>query len=72
MQTKEKPSPKRRQEDKQYYIVSSDLINWMRGVAFTKLTLQEIDSFSEELFTTPTRQQFLDLQKEKKPKIITN
>ena len=71
MQTKEKPSPKRRQEDKQYYIVSSDLINWMRGVAFTKLTLQEIDSFSEELFTTPTLQQFLDLQKEKKPKIIT-
>ena len=72
MQTKEKPSPKRRQEDKEYYIVSSDLINWMRGVAFTKLTLQEIDSFSEELFTTPTLQQFLDLQKEKKPKIITN
>ena len=72
MQTKEKPSPKRREEDKQYYIVSNDLMNWMRGVAFTKLTLQEVDGFTDELFNAPTLQQFLDLQKEKKPKIITN
>jgi len=72
MQTKEKPSPKRREEDKQYFIVSNDLMNWMRGVAFTKLTLQEVDGFTDELFNAPTLQQFLDLQKEKKPKIITN
>ena len=72
MQTKEKPSPKRREEDKEYYIVSSDLMNWMRGMAFTKLTLQVVDGFTDELFNTPTLQQFLDLQKEKKPKIITN
>ena len=72
MQTKDKPSPKRRQEDKEFYIVSSDLMNWVRGVAFTKLTLQEVDGFTDELFNTPTLQQFLDLQKEKKPKIITN
>ena len=42
MQTKEKPSPKKDEEDKEYYIVSSDLMNWMRGVAFTKLTMQEV------------------------------
>ncbi len=72
MQTKDKPSPKRRQEDKEFYIVSSDLMNWVRGVAFTKLTLQEVDGFTDELFNAPTLQQFLDLQKEKKPKIITN
>ena len=72
MQTKEKPSPKRREEDKEFYIVSSDLLNWMRGVAYTKLTLQESDGFTEELFNAPTFQQFVDLQKEKKPKIITN
>tara|TARA_R110002012_G_C11181087_1_gene557080 strand:- start:91 stop:234 length:144 start_codon:yes stop_codon:yes gene_type:complete len=47
-------------------------MNWMRGMAFTKLTLQEVDGFTDELFNTPTLQQFLDLQKEKKPKIITN
>ena len=70
MQTKEKPSPKRREEDKEYYIVSGDLVNWMRGVAFTKLTLQEVDGFTDELFNTPTFQQYLDLQKTK-PKIIT-
>jgi hypothetical protein len=72
MQTKEKPSPKKRQEDKEFYIVSSDLLNWMRGVAYTKLTLQESDGFTEELFNAPTFQQFVDLQKDKKPKIITN
>ena len=70
MQTKEKRSPKRREEDKQYYIVSNDLMNWMRGVAYTKLTLEEVNGFSEELFNAPTYQQFLDLQKDK-PKIIT-
>jgi hypothetical protein len=42
----------------------------MRGVAFTKLTLQEVDGVSDELFNTPTFQQYLDLQKNK-PKIIT-
>jgi len=70
MQIKEKPSEKN-SEDKQYYIVSDDLINWMRGVAYTKLTLEEINGFSEELFNAPTFQQYLDMQ-QKKPKIITN
>tara|TARA_R100001230_G_scaffold15586_1_gene6961 strand:- start:2424 stop:2564 length:141 start_codon:yes stop_codon:yes gene_type:complete len=45
-------------------------MNWMRGVAYTKLTLEEVNGFSEELFNAPTYQQFLDLQKDK-PKIIT-
>jgi len=70
MQIKEKPSEKN-SEDKQYYIVSDDLINWMRGVAYTKLTLEEVNGFSEELFNAPTFQQYLDMQ-QKKPKIITN
>ncbi len=70
MQTKEKPLEKN-SEDKQYYIVSDDLINWMRGVAYTKLTLEEVNGFSEELFNAPTFQQYLDMQ-QKKPKIITN
>tara|TARA_Y100001972_G_C7604411_1_gene302902 strand:+ start:38 stop:250 length:213 start_codon:yes stop_codon:yes gene_type:complete len=70
MQTKEKLSEKN-SEDKQYYIVSDDLINWMRGVAYTKLTLEEVNGFSEELFNAPTFQQYLDMQ-QKKPKIITN
>ena len=70
MQIKEKPSEKN-SEDKQYYIVSDDLINWMRGVAYTKLTLEEVNGFSEELFNAPTLQQYLDMQ-QKKPKIITN
>ena len=70
MQTKEKPSEKN-SEDKQYYIVSDDLINWMRGVAYTKLTLEEVNGFSEELFNAPSFQQYLDMQ-QKKPKIITN
>tara|TARA_R100000697_G_scaffold40334_2_gene52557 strand:- start:810 stop:1022 length:213 start_codon:yes stop_codon:yes gene_type:complete len=69
MQTKEKLSEKN-SEDKQYYIVSDDLINWMRGVAYTKLTLEEVNGFSEELFNAPTFQQYLDMQ-QKKPKIIT-
>ena len=70
MQTKEKPLEKN-SEDKQYYIVSDDLINWMRGVAYTKLTLEEVNGFSEELFNAPSFQQYLDMQ-QKKPKIITN
>ena len=71
MQTKEKPSPKKAEEDKEYYIVSSDLINWMRGVAFTKLTLQDVDGLTDELFNTPTMQQYLELKETQKPKIIT-
>tara|TARA_R100000657_G_C4668978_1_gene113182 strand:- start:804 stop:935 length:132 start_codon:yes stop_codon:yes gene_type:complete len=43
----------------------------MRGVAYTKLTLEEVNGFSEELFNAPTFQQYLDMQ-QKKPKIITN
>lgn len=70
MQIKEKHSESKSEEDKEYYIVSGDLVNWMRGVAFTKLTLQEVDGISEELFNTPTFQQYLELQKNK-PKIIT-
>jgi hypothetical protein len=70
MQTKKKPSQKRREEDKEFYIVSSDLMSWMRGVAYTKLTLEEVNGFSDELLNAPTYQQFLDLQKDK-PKIIT-
>ena len=71
MQIKEKPSKKNSEDKKEYYIVSDDLINWMRGVAYTKLTLEEINGFSEELFNAPTFQQYLDMQ-QKKPKIITN
>lgn len=71
MQTNEKPSPKKDEEDKEYFIVSSDLINWMRGVAFTKLTMQDVDGFTDELFNTPTMQQYLDLKETQRPKIIT-
>jgi hypothetical protein len=70
MQIKEKHSENKSEENKEYYIVSGNLVNWMRGVAFTKLTLQEVDGISEELFNTPTFQQYLELQKNK-PKIIT-
>ena len=70
MQTNEKHSENKSEEDKEYSIVSGDLVNWMRGVAFTKLTLQEVDGFTDELFNSPTLQQYLDLQKNK-PKIIT-
>jgi len=70
MQTKEKHSENKSEENKEYYIVSGDLLNWVRGVAFTKLTLQEVDGVSDELFNTPTFQQYLELQKNK-PKIIT-
>ena len=69
MQTNEKPLPK--EEDKEYFIVSSDLINWMRGVAFTKLTMQDVDGFTDELFNTPTMQQYLELKETQRPKIIT-
>jgi len=71
MQTKEKHSENKSEEDKEYYIVSDDLINWMRGVAYTKLTLQEVDGFTDQLFNAPTLQQYLELQESKKPKIIT-
>ena len=71
MQTKEKPSPKKAEEDKEYFIVSSDLMNWMRGVAFTKLTMQDVDGLTDELFNTPTMQQYLELKETQKPKIIT-
>jgi len=70
MQTNEKHLENKSEEDKEYYIVSGDLVNWMRGVAYTKLALQEVDGFTDELFHTPTLQQYLDLQKTK-PKIIT-
>ena len=71
MQIKEKHSENKSEEDKEYYIVSDDLINWMRGVAYTKLSLQEVDGFTDQLFNAPTLQQYLELQKSKKPKIIT-
>lgn len=71
MQTNEKPSPKKDEEDKEYFIVSSDLINWMRGVAFTKLTMQDVDGLTDELFNTPTMQQYLELKETQRPKIIT-
>ena len=71
MQTNEKPSPKKDEEDKEYFIVSSELINWMRGVAFTKLTMQDVDGFTDELFNTPTMQQYLALKETPRPKIIT-
>lgn len=69
MQTNKKHLENKSEEDKEYYIVSSDLVNWMRGLAFTKLTLQEVDGVSDELFNTPTFQQYLELQ-QNKPKII--
>jgi hypothetical protein len=69
MQTKEKPSET--EEDKEYFIVSSDLINWMRGVAYTKLTLNDVEGMADELFHTPTLEQYLELQESQKPKIIT-
>jgi hypothetical protein len=71
MQTNEKLSPKKGEEDKEYFIVSSDLINWMRGVAFTKLTMQDVDGLTDELFNTPTMQQYLELKETQRPKIIT-
>lgn len=71
MQIKEKHSENKSEEVKEYYIVSGDLVNWMRGVAYTKLSLQEVDGFTEELFNAPTLQQYLELQESKKPKIIT-
>jgi len=71
MQTNEKHSESKSEEDKEYYIVSDDLINWIRGVAYTKLTLQEVDGFTDQLFNAPTLQQYLELQENKKPKIIT-
>jgi len=69
MQTKEKPSET--EENKEYFIVSSDLINWMRGVAYTKLTLNDVEGMADELFHTPTLEQYLELQETQKPKIIT-
>ena len=71
MQTNEKHSENKSEEDKEYYIVSDDLINWMRGVAYTKLSLQEVDGFTDQLFNAPTLQQYLELQESKKPEIIT-
>ena len=68
MQTQEKQSANNSEE---YYIVSDKLLNWVRGVAYTKLTLQEVEGMTEELMHTPTLQQYLELQKDK-PKIITN
>tara|TARA_R110002012_G_scaffold72337_5_gene184944 strand:- start:9943 stop:10083 length:141 start_codon:yes stop_codon:yes gene_type:complete len=46
-------------------------MNWMRGVAFTKLTMQDVDGFVDEIFSTPTLQQYLELNESRKPKIIT-
>ena len=69
MQTKEKPSET--EENKEYFIASSDLINWMRGVAYTKLTLNDVEGMADELFHTPTLEQYLELKEAKKPKIIT-
>lgn len=68
MQTQEKQSANNSEE---YYIVSDKLLNWVRGVVYTKLTLQEVEGMTEELMHTPTFQQYLELQKDK-PKIITN
>ena len=70
MQTNEKHSPSE-SESKEYYIVSEDLLNWMRGVAFTKLTMQEVDGKVDELWACPTIQQYLDMKEGDKPKIIT-
>ena len=39
MQTNEKASPSEQSEE--YFIVSSELINWMRAMAFTKLTMKD-------------------------------
>lgn len=69
MQTKEKHSPS--EQDNEFYIVSSELINWMRGIAFTKLTMQDVDGKVDELWACPTIQQYLDMKETQKPKIIT-
>jgi hypothetical protein len=43
----------------------------MRGVAFTKLTMQDVEGKVDELWACPTIQQYLDMKDEQKPKIIT-
>ncbi|MDB4507474.1 hypothetical protein N9064_01130 [bacterium] len=69
MQTNEKVSPSEQSEE--FYIVSSELLNWMRGIAFTKLTMQDVEGKVDELWACPTIEQYLELREAKKPKIIT-
>jgi hypothetical protein len=51
--------------------VSSELINWMRAMAFTKLTMKDVEGAVDELWNCPTIEQYLKLKDEQKPKIIT-
>lgn len=69
MQTNEKVSPNEQSEE--YFIVSSELINWMRSMAFTKLTMKDVEGAVDELWNCPTIEQYLKLKDEQKPKIIT-
>jgi hypothetical protein len=43
----------------------------MRGIAFTKLTMQDVEGKVDELWACPTIEQYLELREAKKPKIIT-
>jgi len=69
MQTNEKASPSEQSEE--YFIISSELINWMRAMAFTKLTMKDVEGVVDELWNCPTIEQYLKLKDEQKPKIIT-
>ena len=69
MQTNEKASPS--EQSKKYFIVSGELIDWMRTMAFTKLTMQDVEGNVDELWACPTIEQYLELREAKKPKIIT-
>lgn len=67
----ENTTEKKTSEKTEYYIVSEEVMNWIRGMAYTKLTMSEVDGFVDQLWSAPTLEQYLDLQESKKPKIIT-
>jgi hypothetical protein len=43
----------------------------MRAMAFTKLTMKDVEGVVDELWNCPTIEQYLKLKDEQKPKIIT-
>lgn len=69
MQTQENTT---KNENPDYFIVSEKVMGFMRQVVYNNLTMAQAEPIYEELFSAPTFKQWMELQEQKKPKIVTN
>lgn len=68
----ENTTEKKTSEKTEYYIVSEEVMDFMRHVVYNNLTMAQAEPIKNELFNAPTFTQFVELQEQKKPKIVVN